>query len=180
METLVLDAAYQPTAIVPWQRAMVLKATQKVEDIIVYEDRFIRTVRVEFPMPSVIRLVSGSKSRKRAVKFSRQNVYTRDRGRCQYCGDTVPQHLSTYDHVVPRAQGGKTTWENVVICCMGCNQRKGNRTPAQSGMKLLSKPVKPKNLPGVVSITYRKGMPPEWRQFLSDSRYWNGELEHDE
>ena len=85
----------------------------------------------------------------------------------------------TYDHVVPRALGGKTTWENIVTACIDCNQRKGGRTPEQAGMKLRSSPVKPKRLPETfrVTFTFRKGMPESWRSFLRSYSYWNGELE---
>jgi hypothetical protein len=83
--------------------------------------------------------------------------------------------------VVPRAQGGKTTWENVVICCVPCNQRKGGRTPSQAGMRLRSTPVKPKSLPARLRIVigWQKGMPTSWRAWMRDFSYWNGELESD-
>lgn len=181
MQTLVLSAAWEPMEIVPWQRAMTLLFMDKVEVLEQYEDRKIRTVRVEFAMPSVIRFQKVLRNRKKAIKFSRQNVHARDRGRCQYCGKTVPRHLATYDHVTPRAQGGKTTWDNVVIACVGCNQKKGNRTPEKAHMHLLSAPVKPKTLPGGLglTVTYQHGMPTTWKQYLTDMSYWYGELERD-
>jgi 5-methylcytosine-specific restriction endonuclease McrA len=179
METLVLSAAYEPMEIVSWQRAITLFVMEKVEVVEEYQDRKIRTVRLELAMPSIIRFHKALRSRKKAVKFSRQNVYARDRGRCQYCGQRVPRHQATYDHVLPRAQSGKTTWDNVVIACMRCNQRKGNRVPAKAGMRLLSTPVKPKVVPGGMglTVTYNKGMPAVWKQYLADMSYWYGELE---
>ena len=180
METLVLSAAWEPMEIVPWQRAITLLWMKKVEIVEEYEDRNIRTVSVELKMPSVVRFQRALKNRKRAVKFSRQNVYARDKGRCQYCSTRVPRHEATYDHVLPRAQGGVTRWENVVIACVTCNQKKGNRTPEQARMKLLSVPVKPAAVPGGVgmTVTYAKGMPTTWREFLTDASYWYGELEN--
>jgi hypothetical protein len=83
---------------------------------------------------------------------------------------------------VPRAHGGRTSWENVVVACVRCNQRKGGRTPAQAGMALATPPVRPKRLPDVARfpMAYRKGMPESWRDFLRNAVYWDGELEHDE
>ncbi len=182
METLVLSAAWEPMEIVPWQRAITLWCTEKVEVVEEYSDKKIRTVRVELAMPSVVRFHKVLRNRKKAVKFSRQNVFARDKGRCQYCRERVPRHLATYDHVMPRAQNGKTTWDNVVIACAGCNQKKGNRTPVQARMTLRTKPVKPKVLPGGMglTVTYRHGMPTGWKQYLADMSYWYGELERDE
>jgi 5-methylcytosine-specific restriction endonuclease McrA len=130
-------------------------------------------------MPSVVRFLRAIRGKKKAVKFSRQNVYVRDGARCQYCAGKVARHEATYDHVVPRAQGGKTTWENIVIACVPCNQKKGGRTPTQAQMKLRSTPVRPKKLPEVISITFtfQPGMPDSWRTWLRDVAYWNAELE---
>jgi len=144
METLVLSTGYEPVARVSWQRAINLLFLGKVEVVEEYEDRLVRSVTFAVKMPSVIRFLRAVRNRKRAIKFSRENVYARDHGRCQYCNARVSRQDATYDHVVPRAQGGHTTWENVVICCFSCNQRKGGRTPPQAGMSLLSTPVKPK------------------------------------
>lgn len=80
---------------------------------------------------------------------------------CAASGARGAASSSAYDHVVPRAQGGRTTWENIVIACVPCNQKKGGRTPAQAGLKPLSTPEKPRKLPGSVQLTfaYEKGMP---------------------
>ena len=179
METLVLSTGYEPVARVSWQRAINLLFLGKVEVVEEYEDRLVRSVTFAVKMPSVIRFLRAVRNRKRAIKFSRENVYARDHGKCQYCAERVSRQDATYDHVVPRAQGGHTTWENVVICCFGCNQRKGGRTPPQAGMALLSTPVKPKKLPETfhLTFTYEPGMPLSWRKFLRDVAYWHGELE---
>ena len=117
LETLVLDARYIPVARVTWQRAITLLWEGKVEVIEEYEDRTVRSVTLEFRLPAVIRFLRAIRGGKRAIKFSRENVYARDKGRCQYCNHAVPRHDFTYDHVVPRAQGGHTAWDNVVVCC---------------------------------------------------------------
>jgi 5-methylcytosine-specific restriction endonuclease McrA len=181
METLVLTASYEPVARVSWRRAVTLLFDGKVEVIEEYEDRLIRSVTFEIRMPSVIRFLRAVRTHKKLPKFSRENVYARDNGRCQYCAKKVMRHEATYDHVVPRALGGKTTWENVVICCVPCNQRKGSRLAEQVGMRLRSVPCRPKKLPDTVrmTFTFQKGMPHSWRTWLRDFSYWNGELEND-
>lgn len=181
METLVLSAAYEPVARVSWQRAITLLWERKVEVVEEYEDKIVHSVTYELKVPSVIRFLRAIRGRKRAVKFSRENVYMRDARRCQYCRTIVERHEATYDHVTPRAQGGKTTWENVVICCVPCNQRKGGRTPLQAGMRIHSTPHKPKSLPATMRIVigWQKGMPTSWRTWMRDFSYWNGELESD-
>ena len=178
-QTLVLDTAYIPVARVHWQRAVTLLFMGKVEVVEEYEDKEIKSVTFSIKLPSIVRFIRALKSKRRAIKFSRENVFARDHGKCQYCGVRLARPEATYDHVIPRAQGGKTTWDNVVICCVPCNRTKGNRTPAQAGMTLLSTPVRPKKLPDHVRVTvmWRKGDPESWLQWLSSYSYWNGELE---
>lgn len=181
METLVLSNAYEPVARVSWKRAITLLWERKVEVIEEYQDQVIRSVTLEIRMPSVIRFLRRVRGRQRAVKFSRENVFARDRGRCQYCGLPVARAESTYDHVVPRAQGGLTTWQNVVIACVPCNQKKGGRTPVEARMALRSEPAKPARLPEGARVTlgWEQGMPASWRSWLRDVAYWSGELEND-
>ena len=180
MQTLVLDIGYQPVSRVPWETAIVWTLERVVEVIDEYPDRYIRTPSWSVRMPSVVRFVRAT-PRKKAIKFSRHNVYARDGGRCQYCGQRVRRDEFTYEHVVPRVLGGKTSWENVVVACVSCNQKKAGRTPAQAGMRLLSTPVKPRRLPNVPrEIHFTDGMPESWKSWLRDAVYWGGELEHDE
>jgi 5-methylcytosine-specific restriction endonuclease McrA len=179
METLVLDLGYTPVARVSWQRAITLLWEGKVEVVEEYEDRTVRSVTLEFRLPAVIRFLRAIRGKRKAIKFSRENVYVRDRGRCQYCSTPVPRHDFTYDHVTPRAHGGHTVWENVVVCCTPCNRRKGGRTPGQAAMTLVQAPVRPRNLPDVVRLTFtwKKGMPEPWTQWLQSVAYWNTELQ---
>lgn len=179
-EVLALDIGYQPHARVPWETAIVWVLERVVEVVDEYPDRYIRTPNWKVNMPSVVRFLKPI-NRRRAIKFSRHNVYARDRGRCQYCGARVPVSQYTYDHVVPRAQGGHTVWGNVVVACVACNQRKGGRTPAQAGMALLTAPARPKKLPNLphLGLAYRPGMPEVWREWLQNAVYWEGELEND-
>lgn len=181
MDTLVLSATFEPVATVNWQRAITLLWQNKVEVVEQYLDREVRAVSLTIKVPSVVRFVRALHGRNRAVKFSRENVYARDRGVCQYCSARVARHLATYDHVTPRRRGGLTTWDNVVIACVPCNQRKGGHTPAEAGMRLRTRPVRPHKLPDVfrVTLTYSPGMPTSWGQWLRDYGYWNAELQND-
>ncbi len=145
---LVLNAGFEPLHIVSWQKAMQLLFQGKVEVIEEY-DREVRTVRVSFRLPSVLRLIDyiPTKKKRQIVRFSRTNVFIRDRHTCQYCGQKFQKNHLTLDHVVPVVQGGGRSWSNMVTACKTCNQKKGGRTPAQAGMKLLMTPRQPTWLP---------------------------------
>ena len=152
METLVLNAGYEPVACVHWQRAVTMIFLGKVEVVESY-DREVRAPSLALKVPAVVRFLRAIRRVKRIVKFNRENVYARDGGQCQYCGRAVARTEATYDHVVPRAHGGRTSWENVVIACVTCNQRKGGRTPEQAGMRLMKAPARPKHLVRPVRFT---------------------------
>lgn len=180
MDTLVLNPSYQPIGRLSWQRAVTLLFQGKVEIVEEYTDKEVRSVTFVIKMPSVVRLLRALRGPRKAVKFSRENVYARDGGRCQYCLNKVPRFEITYDHVTPRALGGKTVWDNIVVACVDCNQKKGGRTPQQAGMKLRTPPVRPKKLDAHrVTVVFRTGMPESWRTWLRDFSYWNGALEED-
>lgn len=179
METLVLTHAYQPVDRITWQRAVTLWAADKVEVLEAYDNRIIRSVSVSIKMPSVVRFVYQIRLKRTGVKFSRENVYTRDKGRCQYCRRQVTRMEATYDHVVPRRQGGLTKWDNIVIACLPCNQKKGGRTPEEAGLVLKVKPERPKSLPPTMRFTLPRGVPDTWKQYLYDIQYWNGRLDED-
>lgn len=145
-ETLVLTPWMSPHKVVSWQTAVVLTVLGKAEVIEEYDDPIVAP-SLTMRTPAVVRLKRTMGGQKRGVKFSRINVFTRDDFRCQYCGSRkAPRELS-YDHVTPRAHGGKTDWENIVTACYPCNSKKSGRTPDQAGMKLLRAPVRPKVLP---------------------------------
>jgi 5-methylcytosine-specific restriction endonuclease McrA len=81
------------------------------------------------------------------------------------------------DHVIPRSQGGRSTWYNVVCSCLDCNRRKGGRTPEQAGMRLVGRPQKPRWTPTATLLSGRSGHP-AWHPFLRvvDASYWHAEL----
>ncbi len=107
------------------------------------EDDWVRTPTSEIQAPRVIRLLGYDKLPKQTVKFNRRNIFARDHNQCQYCGKKFPTSELSLDHVIPRTQGGGTTWDNIVCACVDCNVRKGGRTPRQANMTLIRKPEKP-------------------------------------
>lgn len=140
-------------------------------------DDCVRTVTNVIKAPRVIILVRYDGYHRRQPKFNRINIFRRDGDACQYCARTFAKRELTLDHVVPRSMGGRSTWDNVVCCCVACNRKKGGKTPEQAGMKLLCRPAKPaaslfSNL-HVKTVRYE-----EWEPFLSfvDMSYWNVEL----
>ncbi len=138
-QTLLLNATYEPLKVVHWQKAVTLWCQGKVEIISVY-DREIRSVSFTFKLPSVIRLLEYRRIPHQTRSLSRKNIMLRDRYTCQYCGHTFPASELTMDHVIPRSRGGTSAWENLVTCCIPCNNLKGNRTPEEAGMKLQRMP----------------------------------------
>jgi len=141
---LVLNATYEPLNIVPLRRAIVLLLKEKAE-ILEAANQRVRSADLSLPVPTVIRLVCFVRvPRPLGISFSRKSVMMRDNYTCQYCGDQPPKSELTIDHVVPRVQGGDTTWENVVCACKSCNLRKGARTPSQANMRLLRPPHRPR------------------------------------
>jgi hypothetical protein len=127
---------------------------------------YIGTVDGPLPIPRVILLRVFDRMPRRDIRLSRSNVFSRDGFTCQYCGVRPPRSELNLDHVVPRTQKGRTTWQNVVCCCVDCNRRKGGRTPDQAGLKLRRKPMCPRWTPlmtmPVSNVRYR-----EWRPFLA-------------
>jgi 5-methylcytosine-specific restriction endonuclease McrA len=154
----------QPHQIVPWQTAVTLLFNEKIEVLEEYGD-IVRSPSIAIQVPAVARLTKGMSQNKRSVKFSRVNVLTRDKFVCQYCGCALVIGTVTYDHVVPKSQGGKTVWKNVVSACKACNSRKAGRTPEQARMKLRSMPVKPKSLP-MTLLHPREQVQEVWRSYL--------------
>jgi 5-methylcytosine-specific restriction endonuclease McrA len=138
------------------------------------DDDWVRTPTSEIQAPRVIRLLGYDKMPKQTVKFNRRNIFARDHSQCQYCGKKFPTSELSLDHVIPRSQGGATTWENIVCSCVACNVRKGGRTPRQANMTLIRKPEKPRRSPLLnLKLTQKKYQ--SWQSFI-DNAYWNVEL----
>jgi 5-methylcytosine-specific restriction endonuclease McrA len=159
---LVLNATYEPLAIVPSRRAIVLVLSEKAE-MVRETDDLCHSQRLTVPVPSVVRLrrfVRVPYHRRLAV--SRRAVMARDDSACQYCGHTA----DSIDHVVPRSRGGTHVWENVVAACRGCNLRKRDRLVTEAGMRLRRPPRAP--LGATWLILAAGTVPGDWVPFLGD------------
>jgi 5-methylcytosine-specific restriction endonuclease McrA len=137
-------------------------------------DDVVRTVTLRIRVPRVILLLFFDRLPRKEVKFTRHNIFERDRNTCQYCGKVFDRKDLNLDHVVPRDRGGPTTWENIVCSCIPCNTRKANHSPAEAGMRLVRKPKRPKWRP-FVQVSYGAPIHESWKHFL-DIAYWNVEL----
>lgn len=137
---LVLNQNYEPLSVCHARRAIILVLLGKAE-IVEKHDREIRSLSMSLPLPSVVRLSLYIRSFKRDIALSRTNILKRDNHTCQYCGRKY--ETLTTDHIVPKSQGGKDTWDNLVTACIRCNNLKGDRTPEQADLKLLTRPRKP-------------------------------------
>ena len=165
--TLLLTSWFFPHRVIRWEHAITMLYLGKVDAIVNYRET-VRSPSVVMALPAVIRLRRsfGKMKLRGAVKFSRWNVFTRDGFRCQYCGAKQPMSNLTFDHVIPRACGGRTEWTNIVTACRPCNGTKGSRTPDESGMFPLSEPMRPKSLPLTGPMIDIAQAPLEWRDFL--------------
>lgn len=175
---LVLNADYRPLSYFPlsvwsWQEAVKAVFLGRVNVLSEYE-RTVRSPRHEMRLPSVIALKEYVPMSRRPA-FTRFNVFLRDRFTCQYCGGRFPTHELTFDHVIPRARGGRTTWDNVITACSDCNMRKGSRLPQHTGIYPLVWPYQPSSHQ---LQEHGRAFPPNylhesWRDFL----YWDTELD---
>ena len=163
---LLLNSSYEPLKVITWQKAVTMAFLGKVEIIEEYEDREIRSVSVVIKAPAVVRLLKFVRMGRRTPPLCRANILARDDFECQYCAKQLSSREATLDHVVPRMQGGRTSWENVVCCCSACNRKKGGRTPAEARMLLRKKPVKPDWLP-VLNFRMHGKVPSVWYNFLA-------------
>ncbi len=188
--TLVLNRNWQPVGVAPVSRALVKVWNESArivdpndfqqygwEDWSLIEPKadeaFIQTQWLRLKVPEVVTLTKYDRLPTKVVAFSRRNVFKRDNFTCQYCECRPGSEELTIDHVVPRAQGGISSWGNCVLACVECNHHKGNRTPDQALMPLLKPPVRPIWNPSYA----RSGARLEsWSKFVSDA-YWNIELE---
>jgi len=163
--TLLLNSSFEPLKVVSWKKAVIMVLLGKVEVVQEYE-RIIRGMSFALRLPAVIRLNHYIKKGSKIIKFSRQNLYLRDGGRCQYCGSPFSQRELTHDHVIPRSKGGETEWTNVVTCCLTCNLKKGGRTPEEAGMFLIRKPRAPIWIPLLTMSLGLKETPEPWKDYL--------------
>jgi 5-methylcytosine-specific restriction endonuclease McrA len=165
---LLLNQTYEPLGTVSVARAVVMtfKDTVTVEEF--DGERVLRSARTEFRVPSVIRrrIYINIRRRQEAAGMKRMRIYMRDKFRCQYCGEKKAAGDLTLDHILPRSRGGDNSPINVVTACVPCNNRKGNRTPAEARMPLLtSQSALRVKLERVVLCHYAEARA-EWRKYL--------------
>jgi 5-methylcytosine-specific restriction endonuclease McrA len=188
--TLVLNRNWQPVNVTSVARSltMVFSGTARVVDPESYQlfdwedwarlipqddEPFVKSVTQRFRVPEVITLIRFDRLPKASVTFSRRNIFKRDKFACQYCGVQPRAEDLTIDHVVPRSQGGQSSWENCVLACVACNHSKADRTPEMAGMRLKKKPARPRWSP---AYSRHKMRFESWRKFLSEV-YWDAELQ---
>ncbi len=196
---LVLNRQFHPISITRARRAFHLLVTGAAaaldEELRVFDFSSWSALSAEFHhdvvhtpsrvlrVPRIVMLQLYDRTPFHGIRFSRQNIFMRDGFTCQYCAKKLPRERLNLDHVIPRSQGGKTTWENVVCCCLPCNLAKAARTPKQAGIQLLAAPYKPEWWTSFVGeFTHRQGkriLYKEWAPFLdpASASYWNTELE---
>lgn len=181
---LLLNADYSPLSIIEWHKALIWSIRYEkdkkygIEIIDFFRNDFIVGVNKKYPIPAVARTRRFFRINNHNVTFSRKNIYIRDNYTCQYCNQEFDAKDLTYDHVIPKSKWTEnyspTNWTNIVTACIGCNRKKGSRTPSQANMKLRSLPGKPhKNsrfLPVVSYLnTIESDLPEEWSLYLPKS-----------
>lgn len=152
MRVLTLNSNYEPIGTISWYKAVSMLFSNKITILEEYEEE-IHSPSIKMKIPSVVVLKHSKNKKVNSIRFSRNNIWLRDEGRCQYCGVNVSIKNFTVDHIVPRCNGGKTSWENIVVCCHKCNQKKGEKTLKESGFKLYKSPKKPVSLPYFTEVT---------------------------
>ena len=184
--TLVLNRNWQPVNVATVGRALLMLWNESARvvdphDYQMYDwadwsrltpqddEPFIQAVRARVRVPEVVALAAYDRLPSAAVSFSRRNIFKRDHYTCQYCGVQPGGDELTIDHVVPRAQGGISSWTNCVLACVACNKRKADRTPAQAGFRLRKTPVRPAWKPLYAAPSMRIA---GWDKFVSEA-YWN-------
>ena len=172
-DTLILNTTYEPLSILPlsiitWQRSIKLYWVKRIEVMHYYEDWVVHSPSIALRVPAVA-MTTEFFDFKKAIRYSKQNIYLRDLYTCQYCGDTFDVKELTIDHVVPKSHGGKSNWTNCVTACIPCNAKKGDRIEYMFPKK---DPYKPdwramaysmKNKPFTIKH-------PSWAQYLEPYR----------
>ncbi len=163
----VVDKEYQTFDFETWSQLKVAEGEVGIGTI----GRWIK-------IPRVVLLQMYDRLPKKQVRFSRYNIFARDRSICQYCGRKYSKSELNLDHVTPRSRGGQTTWENIVCSCVKCNRKKGGKTPFEAHMHLVRKPVRP-HWTECLNISPKSILYQEWLPYLNvvDFSYWNVELE---
>ena len=180
---LVLSLGNAPVNIYDsYHKAVTKVESGRAEVVATYPDRVLNSWKRAMEAPAIIRLLyftTTKQRRGRYMRLSRKNLWVRDKGLCQYCGQFVPLQDMKWDHIVPRDQGGISTWENLACACEPCNSRKANRTPVQAHMPLRKVPIAPRyslslEKEMLLRLKSMKNLPSSsWRPYV----YYDAELE---
>ena len=176
--SLVLNADYRPLSYFPlsvwhWQDAIKACCQDRVQVIATY-DRIVSSPGQQIQLPSVIALKDYIHLDRRPA-FTRMNVFLRDNFTCQYCSTAHVADKLTFDHIIPRSKGGKTTWQNIVTACQSCNLAKGSRDLRDTPFRLARTPVQPNSyqLYEAGRAFPRSNLHQSWLDYL----YWDIELQ---
>ncbi|MEX0602574.1 MAG: HNH endonuclease [Bacteroidota bacterium] len=161
-KVLVLNHNYEPLSICNVKKAVILLYLGKAELIAACDGKLLHSVSLTMPFPSIVRLSLYIRVPYKKIVLSRKNIHRRDAHRCQYCGRG--DVTLTVDHVIPKARGGRETWENLVCACIRCNNRKGDRTPSEAQMSLQRKPIRPNHV--MFLRDYVGNVDDRWKPYL--------------
>ncbi len=159
---LVLNQNYEAMSICNVQRAVVLLFLGKAELIAAKDSRKVRSTRISFPFPTIVRLRVYIRVPYKKIVLSRKNILRRDNHKCQYCSRA--DVTLTIDHIVPKSKGGTDSWENLVAACVKCNNKKGDRSPEDANMPLHKRPTKPSHITFMKHFVGR--IDDEWKPYL--------------
>ncbi|GJQ64121.1 MAG: HNH endonuclease [Melioribacteraceae bacterium] len=163
-KVLLLNQSYEPLTLCNVKKALILIFLDKAELVVDLKEKKIHSSARNYPYPSIIRLKNYVRIPYKNIILSRKNVIKRDGYRCGYCGKRNAE--LTIDHILPKSRGGKDTWDNLVTCCIKCNNKKGNQTPNEAEMPLLVKPYTPDHI--MLIKTELGKLDEQWRPFLFD------------
>ena len=156
-----LNQNYEPLTVCNVRRAIILTYLGKAEIIGKVDNRDVRSIYQTFEYPSIVRLIIFVRVPFRKIILSRKNILRRDNHRCQFCGST--SNL-TIDHIIPKSKGGEDDWENLTTACIKCNNKKGDRTPEEAKMNLLSIPKKPSHITFIKN--FAGDINTDWKPYL--------------
>jgi 5-methylcytosine-specific restriction endonuclease McrA len=160
---LKLDSAFKPIEVVSWQEAVVLTWLNKAYAV-EYSNKWVHSATQSFQVPSVIALFRYIDEKFFRLPCTRKNVLLRDENRCQYCAEQFAEAELTLDHVIPRSKGGRSTWENIVAACKGCNQKKRDYWIENAPVSLIRRPKAPSYRSIIKKRIEKTNL--SWREYL--------------
>jgi 5-methylcytosine-specific restriction endonuclease McrA len=167
-KTLLLNASYQALNFITDKKAIKLIVKDKVETISTWDNQYLTWSSGSIKHPSIVRLKNHVKRNYFNANFSRPSLIKRDHSTCQYCCNKLFASQITIDHVIPKSQGGPTSFTNCVVCCHSCNNKKGDRTPEQANFTLLKKPAHPSFSVHSHSLDQQEFWNPDWNDYLGN------------